>query len=48
MAKSCTGDCIQILPGNPKEGTGDVSVRVIAIPLDGGETVFTVTGTKVS
>jgi len=43
MAKSCTGDCIQILPGNPKEGTEDVSVRVIAIPLDGGETEYLAT-----
>ena len=43
LAKQCTGDCILTLSGDKKKGTEDISVRVIAIPLDGGETEYLAT-----
>lgn len=43
LAKECKGDSIQFLKGDPKEGTEDVDVRVIAIPLDSGETEYLAT-----
>ena len=43
LAKQCTGDNILNLPGDPKKGTEDIPVRVIAILLDGGEIEYLVT-----
>ena len=43
LAKECKGDSIQFLKGNPKEDTEDVEVRVVAIPLDSGETEYLAT-----
>ena len=43
LAKKCTGDDILTLPGDPKQGTADVNVRVIAVPLDSGETEYLAT-----
>ncbi|MBO6297614.1 MAG: IS4 family transposase [Lachnospiraceae bacterium] len=43
LAKECKGDSIQFLKGNPKEDTEDVAVRVVAIPLDSGETEYLAT-----
>ena len=43
IARKCTGDCIQILHGNPKDGTSDINVRVISVPLDGGVTEYLAT-----
>ena len=43
IAKKCVGDCRVILPGNPKNGTSDIEVRVIAVPLDGGVTEYLAT-----
>ena len=43
LAKQCTGDNILNLPGDPKKGTEDIFVRVIAILLDGGEIEYLVT-----
>lgn len=36
LAKKCTGDIITILPGNKKEGTNDIEIRVIEVVLDNG------------
>lgn len=43
IAKKCVGDCRVILPGNPQNGTSDIEVRVIAVPLDGGVTEYLAT-----
>ena len=43
IAKQCTGDCILTLQGDPKDGTSDINVRVISIPLDGGVTEYLAT-----
>ena len=43
IARKCTGDCIQALHGNPKDGTADIDVRVISVPLDGGVTEYLAT-----
>ena len=43
LAKKCTGDCILTLPGDKKTGTQDIKIRVIAVPLDGGETEYLAT-----
>lgn len=43
IAKNCTGDSIFTLPGRPVDGTGDIEVRVISVPLDGGETEYLAT-----
>lgn len=43
LAKKCTGDCIFTLPGDKKSGTPDIKIRVIAVPLDSGETEYLAT-----
>lgn len=43
IAKQCTSDSLLTLPGNPKKGTADITVRVIAVSLDGGEIEFLAT-----
>ena len=43
LAKQCTGDSILTLPGDPKKGTADITVRVIAVKLDSGETEYLAT-----
>ena len=36
LAKKCSGDVHTFLPGNPKDGTSDIDVRVIEVILDDG------------
>ena len=36
LSKKCNGDMISILQGTSKEGTSDVPIRVLEIPLDDG------------
>ena len=36
IARKCSGDMITVLPGNPKDGTQDVKIRVIEVILDNG------------
>lgn len=36
LAKSCNGDTMSILPGNPKLGTEDIPIRVIEVILSDG------------
>ena len=36
IAKKCSGDIITILPGNAKDGTKDIRIRVIEVILDDG------------
>ena len=36
LSKKCNGDMISILQGTSKEGTSDVLIRVLEIPLDDG------------
>ena len=36
IAKKCSGDIITVLPGDPKEGTEDIKIRVIEVTLDNG------------
>ena len=36
IARKCSGDMITVLPGNPKDGTQDVNIRVIEVILDNG------------
>lgn len=36
ISKKCSGDMVTTLPGNPKEGTPDIDIRVIAVSLDDG------------
>ena len=43
LSKASNGDCITVLPGNPKKGTEDINVRVIAVPLESGETEYLAT-----
>ena len=43
IAKASHGDLITLLPGNPKENTDDIKIRVIAIPLESGETEYLAT-----
>ncbi len=43
IAKSCKGDTILKLFGDPNDGTEDIPVRVIAVPLDGGTTEYLAT-----
>lgn len=43
ISKKCTGDCILTLPGNKKKATEDIPIRVISVPLDGGETEYLAT-----
>jgi hypothetical protein len=43
ISKSCTGDCVQTLEGDPEKGTADCPVRVISVPLQGGTTEYLAT-----
>ena len=43
LSKECKGDSILFLKGDPKEGTDNVEVRVIAVPLDSGEIEYLAT-----
>lgn len=36
IAKKCSGDIITVLPGNTKDGTEDIKIRVIEVILDDG------------
>ena len=36
IAKKCFGDIITVLPGNTKDGTEDIKIRVIEVTLDDG------------
>ena len=36
IARKCSGDMTTVLPGNPKDGTQDVKIRVIEVLLDNG------------
>ena len=36
LSKKCNGDMISVLQGTSKEGTSDVPIRVLEIPLDDG------------
>ena len=36
IAKKCSGDIITILPGNAKDGTEDIRIRVIEVILNDG------------
>ena len=36
IARKCSGDMTTVLPGNPKDGTQDVKIRVIEVILDNG------------
>ena len=40
LSKKCNGDMISILQGTSKEGTSDVPIRVLEIPLDDGTKEF--------
>ena len=43
ISRASHGDTITILPGNSKEGTEDIRIRVIAVPLESGETEYLAT-----
>jgi hypothetical protein len=43
IAQAPHGDFITILPGNPKENTDNVKIRVIAVPLESGESEYLAT-----
>ena len=43
LAKQCRGDSILSLPGKHQDGTKDISVRVISVSLDSGETEYLAT-----
>ena len=36
LAKKCSGDVLTFLPGNSRDGTADIDVRVIEVTLDDG------------
>lgn len=36
IAKKCSGDIITVLPGNAKDGTEDIRIRVIEVILNDG------------
>lgn len=36
IAKKCSGDIITVLPGNEKDGTEDIRIRVIEVILNDG------------
>ena len=36
IAKKCSGDIITVLPGNEKDGTEDIRIRVIEVILSDG------------
>lgn len=43
MARASRGDTIITLPGDPKVKTSDIGIRVIAVPLESGETEYLAT-----
>lgn len=43
LAKKCSGDVIDILPGDNKKGTEDIKIRVLEIILDSGEKEYLAT-----
>ncbi len=43
IARASHGDTVVVLQDNPKEGTEDIKVRVIAVPLESGETEYLAT-----
>ncbi|MCR5610158.1 MAG: IS4 family transposase [Lachnospiraceae bacterium] len=43
ISKASHGDTITILPGNAKERTEDIRIRVIDVPLESGETEYLAT-----
>ncbi|MBC7961108.1 MAG: IS4 family transposase [Vallitaleaceae bacterium] len=43
ISKSCNGDTISILVGNPKKGTADIKIRVIEVTLDDGSKEYLAT-----
>lgn len=43
IAKASHGDTVTTLPGDPKGGTDDIQIRVIAVPLESGETEYLAT-----
>ena len=43
IARASHGDTVVALEGNSKEGTDDIEVRVIAVPLESGETEYLAT-----
>ena len=43
MAKASRGDTIITLSGDPKVKTSDIGIRVIAVPLESGETEYLAT-----
>lgn len=43
LSKKCSGDTISVLPGSKKEGTSDLSIRVIEVVLDDGSREYLAT-----
>jgi hypothetical protein len=43
ISKSCKGDTVSTLRGNPDEGTGDTEIRVIEVTLDDGSKEYLAT-----
>ena len=43
ISKASHGNLVTFLPGNPKENTEDIKIRVIAVPLESGETEYLAT-----
>lgn len=43
ISKQCSGDMIDILPGNKKKGTEDIKIRVIEVILDNGSKEYLAT-----
>lgn len=43
LCKKCNGDTRTVIPGNPKEGTSDIDIRVIEVTLDNGTTEYLAT-----
>ena len=41
--KKCSSDTISVLPGSKKEGTSDLSIRVIEVVLDDGSREYLAT-----
>ena len=43
ISRASHGDLMTILPGDPKKNTNDIKIRVIAVPLESGETEYLAT-----
>ena len=43
LSKKCSSDTISVLPGSKKEGTSDLSIRVIEVVLDDGSREYLAT-----